>query len=56
MPRSFLPYAAGLGPGERDPLPVAGSAARRTLGRETVLLLGVSLGASAIWSVLSISE
>lgn len=56
MPRSFLPYAAGLGPGERDPLPVAGSAARRTLGRETVLLLGVSLGASAIWSVLSIIE
>ncbi|MDV3223497.1 CPBP family intramembrane glutamic endopeptidase [Intrasporangium sp.] len=56
MPRSFLPYAAGLGPSAHDPLPVAGSAARRTLGRETVLLLGVSLGASAIWSVLSIIE
>lgn len=56
MPRRLSPYAAELGPSDRDPAPVAGSAERRTLGRETVLLLGVSLGASAIWSVLSIIE
>jgi membrane protease YdiL (CAAX protease family) len=56
MSRSRWPYAAELGPSERDPLRVGGSAERRTLGRETVLLLGVSLGASAIWSVLSIIE
>ena len=56
MARRLLSYAAELGPSDRDPLPVAGSAERRTLMWETVLLLGVSLGASAIWSVLSIIE
>lgn len=56
MAGRLLSYAAELGPSDRDPLPVAGSAERRTLGWETVLLLGVSLGASAIWSVLSIIE
>jgi len=56
MARRLLSYAAELGPSDRDPLPVAGSVERRTLAWETVLLLGVSLGASAIWSVLSIIE
>ncbi|GAA6526387.1 CPBP family intramembrane glutamic endopeptidase [Intrasporangium sp. DVR] len=56
MSRHRLPYAAGLGPSERDPLPVAGPPERRVLRRETVLLLGVSLGASAIWAVLSIID
>ena len=49
-------YAAGLGPSERDPAAVAGEADRRSLRRETLLVLGVSLGASAIWAVLSIIE
>ena len=56
MARRVLSYAAELGPSDRDPVRAAGSAERRTLGWETVLLLGVSLGASAIWSVLSIIE
>lgn len=56
MSRRLFPYAAELGPSDRDPIAVAGSAERHALGRETVLLLGVSLGASAIWSVLSIIE
>ena len=56
MPRPLLSYAAELGPSDRDPVRVAGPVERRRLGRETVLLLGVSLGASAIWSVLSIIE
>ncbi len=56
MARCVLSYAAELGPSDRDPARAAGSAERRTLGWETVLLLGVSLGASAIWSVLSIIE
>ena len=56
MARRVLSYAAELGPSDRDPVRAAGSAERRTLGWETVLLLGVSLGASAVWSVLSIIE
>jgi membrane protease YdiL (CAAX protease family) len=56
MRRLNLLYAAELGPRDRDPLPVAELGARRGLARETVLVLGVSLGASAVWSVLSIIE
>lgn len=56
MPRTLRSYAAELGPSDRDPVRVAGSNERRRLGRETVLMLGVSLGASAVWSVLSIIE
>jgi membrane protease YdiL (CAAX protease family) len=51
-----MPYAALLGPSERDPAPVAGSAERRGIRNETLLVLGVSLGASAIWSILRIIE
>jgi membrane protease YdiL (CAAX protease family) len=56
MAPRVLPDAAELGPSDRDPVRAAAPAQRRTLGWETVLLLGVSLGASAIWSVLSIIE
>jgi len=56
MPRTLRSYAAELGPSDRDPVHVVGSGERRRLGWETLLLLGVSLGASAIWSVLSIIE
>lgn len=49
-------YAAELRPSERDPAAVAEPEGRRGLVRESVLVLGVSLGASAIWSVLSIVE
>ncbi len=37
-------------------MPVTTAPERRTLLTETVLVLGVSLGASAIWSVLSITR
>lgn len=56
MPRSLRSYAAELGPRDRDPQPVATPGDRRALGLETALVLGVSLGASAVWSVLSIIE
>jgi membrane protease YdiL (CAAX protease family) len=49
-----LPYAA-LGPSERDPV-VVDPGERRGLRNETLLVLGVSLGASAIWSLLRIIE
>src|SRR6478672_11143450 len=42
-------------PSPRDPLPVEPEA-RRSLWWETVLVLGVSLGASAVYAVLSIIE
>ncbi|GAA5021685.1 type II CAAX endopeptidase family protein [Terrabacter aeriphilus] len=45
-----------LAPSERDPLPVGPGAPRRALRWETVLVLGVSLGASAVYAVLSIIE
>lgn len=50
-----FPYAAALGPSERDPVVVGGDE-RRGLRNETLLVLGVSLGASAIWSLLRIIE
>ncbi|MEO7753906.1 MAG: CPBP family intramembrane glutamic endopeptidase [Terracoccus sp.] len=49
-------YAALLAPSDQDPTAVTGPAARRSLRIETLLVLGVSLGASAVWSVLSIIE
>ena len=48
-------YAAVLGPSDADPAVVA-PAHRAGLRTETLLVLGVSLGASAIWSVLRIIE
>ncbi|GAB3881063.1 CPBP family intramembrane glutamic endopeptidase [Terrabacter terrigena] len=53
-PRGRL--AGLLAPSERDPAPVAEAGARRGLRRETVLVLGVSLGSSAVYAVLSIIE
>lgn len=47
-----MPYARHLQPG---PLPRTGLA-RPTLVRETWLVLGVSLGASALWSLLSLID
>lgn len=55
MRASRFPYAGWLGPSERDPAVVAGSEARG-IHLEVLLVLGVSLGASAIWSVLRIIE
>jgi membrane protease YdiL (CAAX protease family) len=49
-----MSYAAELGASVRDPAAVAGPGQRRGLVRETVIVLGVSLGASALWSILSI--
>jgi membrane protease YdiL (CAAX protease family) len=49
-------YAGLFAATDRDPAPVVEPAARRALGFETALVLGVSLGASAIWAVLSIIE
>src|SRR3954452_24175011 len=49
-------YAGMFAPTDRDPAPVVEPTARRSLGLETVLVLGVSLGASAIWAILSIIE
>ncbi len=49
-------YAGLLAPSDRDPVAVTDPAGRRSLRIETVLVLGVSLGASAVWSVLSIIE
>ncbi len=49
-------YAGSFAPSEADPTAVVEPAARRALGLETVLVLGVSLGASAIWAILSIIE
>ncbi|WP_082591590.1 CPBP family intramembrane glutamic endopeptidase [Terrabacter sp. Soil810] len=43
-------------PSPRDPSPVTDPAARRGLCWETVLVLGVSLGSSAVYAVLSIIE
>jgi membrane protease YdiL (CAAX protease family) len=45
-----------LAPSERDPAPVTEPAVQRGLRRETVLVLGVSLGSSAVYAVLSIIE
>ena len=50
-----MSYAAELGSPVRDPAAVAGTA-RRGLLRETLIVLGVSLGASAIWSILQIVD
>ena len=47
--------AVRLGPPERDPVPV-GAGERRGLVVETLLVLGVSLGSSAIYAVLRIVE
>ena len=49
-------YAGLFAISEADPAPVVEPEARRSLGFETALVLGVSLGASAIWAVLSIVE
>jgi hypothetical protein len=49
-------FAGLLAPSERDPEPVAGPAAHRRLRWETVVVLGVSLGSSAVYAVLSIIE
>ena len=43
-------------PSARDPVPADGPDARRSLRWETVLVLGVSLGSSAVYAVLSIIE
>ncbi len=43
-------------PSPRDPAPVTDPAERRGLRWETVLVLGVSLGSSAVYAVLSIIE
>ena len=43
-------------PSPRDPSPVTDPTARRSLRWETVLVLGVSLGSSAVYAVLSIIE
>jgi len=43
-------------PSPRDPSPVTDPAVRRGLRWETVLVLGVSLGSSAVYAVLSIIE
>ena len=53
-PRGRL--AGLLTPSERDPAPVSEAGVRRGLRRETVLVLGVSLGSSAVYAVLSIIE
>ena len=50
-----MSYAAELGSPVRDPAAVARSQ-RRGILRETLIVLGVSLGASAIWSILQIIE
>lgn len=49
-------WAGVLDVADRDPLPVVGAGERRGIRLETLLVLGISLGASAIWSVLSIIE
>ena len=43
-------------PSPRDPAPVTDPAERRGLRWETVLVLGVSLGSSAVYAVLSIID
>jgi membrane protease YdiL (CAAX protease family) len=45
-----------LAASDRDPAPVVEAGPRRGLQRETVLVLGVSLGSSAVYAVLSIIE
>jgi membrane protease YdiL (CAAX protease family) len=49
-------FAGLLAPSERDPAAVSDPGAQRGLRRETVLVLGVSLGSSAVYAVLSIIE
>jgi hypothetical protein len=49
-------HAGLLAQSERDPARVDDHAARRGLRWETVLVLGVSLGSSAVYAVLSIIE
>ena len=49
-------FAGLLAPSERDPALVTDPAVRRGLRGETVLVLGVSLGSSAVYAVLSIIE
>ncbi|GAA2473539.1 CPBP family intramembrane glutamic endopeptidase [Terrabacter carboxydivorans] len=49
-------FAGLLAPSDRDPAPVTEPAVQRGLRRETVLVLGVSLGSSAVYAVLSIIE
>ena len=53
-PRSRI--RALLAPSDRDPVAAQTPSARRSLRWETVLVLGVSLGSSAIYAVLSIIE
>ena len=55
MRATRFPYAAALGPSERDPV-VVDQGERRGIRNEALLVLGVSLGASAIWSLLRIIE
>ncbi len=55
MRATRFPYAAALGPSERDPV-VVDQGERRDIRNEALLVLGVSLGASAIWSLLRIIE
>lgn len=49
-------FAGLLAPSDRDPAPVTEPVVQRGLRRETVLVLGVSLGSSAVYAVLSIIE
>ena len=49
-------FAGLLEQSERDPASVVEAGGRRGLRRETLLVLGVSLGSSAVYAVLSIIE
>lgn len=49
-------FAGLLAASDRDPAPVEEPGVRRGLRRETVLVLAVSLGSSAVYAVLSIIE
>src|SRR5262245_32418359 len=49
-------YAGMLAPSERDPMPATEPGDARRLRIETVLVLGVSLGMSAVYAILSIIE
>ncbi|GAB3068198.1 type II CAAX endopeptidase family protein [Intrasporangium mesophilum] len=49
-------YAGLLAPSVRDPLPAAEPGEGRRLRNETILVLGVSLGSSAVYAILSIIE
>ena len=49
-------YAGLLAPSDRDPVPATEPGEGRRLRNETILVLGVSLGSSAVYAILSIIE